>query len=161
MAAFIPLFLGGLQAIGSVVSGAEQSAQLKATEQTAKANAQMARDDATNELRIATADAEGQRRRGNRIVAEQATAFSQSGFGIADSAMDSLRISSSEAELDAMNVQYKGDLRARGLKSQANAYESEASAAKAARKTIPFKTAIGAATSLLSGYGKMQGARIS
>ena len=158
---FIPLFLGGLKAVGTIVAGAEERQNLKATEDAARISAQYKRDDAANELRIATADAEQQRRRGREVLAEQTAAFAQSGFSLTDSAAMSIGQSAAEAELDALKVQYKGVLRNRADLQEAYNYDTQADSARRARKTIGFKTALGAATNLLSGYASYSGMKIS
>lgn len=158
---FAPLFLGGLKAVGSLVAGAEQSAQLKEQQRAAALSASYARDDARNELRISTADAEGQRRRGRSAVAEQTAGFAQSGFAVTGDAVAAIEQSATEAELDALQIQYKGTLRNRAGLIQAGNFDAEADAARRARKTIPFKTAMGVATNLLSGYAGMKGTSIS
>ena len=158
---FVPLFLGGVKALGSIVSGAEESQNLKAQQQAAQLSAQYARDNATNELRISTADADAQRRRGREKVAEQFTGFAQSGFGVTDSATQAVDESQANSELDALNIQYKGTLRNRADLIEAGNYDAQADAARRARKTVPFKTAIGVATNLLSGYAQGSGMKIS
>lgn len=158
---FAPIFLGAVKAVGSIVTGFEESANLKERERVARLNQLYAQQNSSNELRIATADAESQRRRGNEVVAEQATAFAQSGFSVADSATQALEQSAREAELDALTVQYKGSLRSRAYQIESEGYRGEAEAAERARKMIPLKTAISAGTNLLSGYASQQGMRIS
>lgn len=156
---FAAMFIGGLKAVGSVIAGAEESQNLKATQNAAQMSAIYARQDAANDLRIATADAEAQRRRGRKVVAEQSTALSQSGLG--DPSGMLIGQSLAEAELDALNIQYKGELRARAGEMEAQNYDAQADAARRSRKTVGIKTAIGAGTNLLSGYASKTGARIS
>lgn len=161
MAATAMLFLGGLQAVGSIVGGIEERNNARATEQAARLSSLYARQDAANELRIATSDAEKQRRSGRQAVAEQTAAFSQSGFAISDSAAMSVQQSATEAELDAMNIQYKGVLRNRAGMIEAENYEAQADAARRVRKSAMPKAILGAATNLLSGYAKYSGSRIA
>ena len=155
------IILGVTKAVGTVISGAEESANLKEVQRANQLSAMYARENAHNELRIATADAEAQRRQGRKIVSEQIAGFSQSGFGLGASAGLSIEASASEAELDALNIQYKGTLRNRAGQIEAQNYDRAADAARRARKLVPIKTVLGAATNLLSGYASSQGARIS
>lgn len=156
------LFLtAGLKAVGSIVSGIEEKNNARATEQAAKLSSIYARQDAANELRIATADAEKQRRSGRQAVAEQTAAFSQSGFAISDSAVMAVQQSETEAELDAMNIQYKGVLRNRAGMIEAENHEATARAARRVRKSAMPKAILGAATNLLSGYASYTGAKVA
>lgn len=156
-----PLILGGLQAVGSVVSGIQQSNNLNAQAQTADINAQYARDDARTELKLATADADAVRRRGREQQAEQFTAFAQSGFGVTDSATASIEDSATQNEYEALMVQYKGALRNRAQLIQANNYTAEAKAARSSARAVPLTTGIKAATQLLSGASSQLGQRIA
>lgn len=148
----VMMILGAVKAVGSVIGGIEENANLKATEPQARLNAQIARDDAANELRVGTADADASRRKSRKAVAEQITGFAQSGFAISDSADLSIGDSAEQAELDAMNIMYKGTLRNRAGLAEAASYDNQAESARRSRKALPIKTAIGAATNLLSGY---------
>lgn len=156
---FAAMFIGGLKAVGSLVSGAEESQNLKEVQRANNLSAAYARQDAQNELRIATADAEAQRRRGRKVVAEQATALAQSGLG--DPSGMLIGQSAAEAELDALNIQYRGELRKRAGDIEADNYLAQADAARRARKTVPIKTIIGAGTNLLSGYASRTGAKVA
>lgn len=158
---FAAMFIGGMKAVGSLVSGAEESVNLKETQRAATLSASYAADNATNELRVATADADATRRRGRAAVAEQTAGFAQSGFSLTDSAAGSIEQSASEAELDAMNLQYKGTLRNRAELIDRNNSLSAADAARRSRKLTPIKTAIGVGTNLLSGYANSKGAKIA
>jgi hypothetical protein len=149
---FAAIFLGGVKAIGSLVSGAEESVNLKEQQRAANLSASYAADNAHSELVNAAADADTQRRRGRSQTSEQIAGFAQSGFSLTNSAADSITQSATEAELDAMNIQYKGTLRARSDLIERNNDLATADAARRARKLTPVKTAIGVGTNLLSGY---------
>lgn len=156
------LFLtAGLKAVGSIVSGIEEKNNARATENAARLSSQYARDDARNELRIATADAEKQRREGRRAVAEQTAAFAQSGFAVSDSATMSIESSAAEAELDALNIQYKGVLRNRSRMIDSQNFDMQADAARRVRKSAMPKAILGAATNLLSGYANYTGTKVA
>lgn len=153
---FIPFMLGALKAVGTVVEGIGQSRNLKAVQESNRISAVYERENAANELRIATADAEKQRREGRRKVAEQIAGFSQSGFGLSGSPELSVQESAANAELDALGIQYKGVLRNREHLIAAQNYDTAAENARRARKGMPFKILLGAATNLLSGYASSQ-----
>lgn len=61
-------------------------------------------------------DEEAQRRSGRQAIGKQAAAFAESGGGIDEGV---LRQSSVAAELDALNIRYKGRLQARGFRATA------------------------------------------
>jgi hypothetical protein len=156
-----PLMLAGFQAVGTVVSGMQASANYKSQAQQADVNAAYAREDARTELRHATADAEAVRRRGREQQAEQFTAFAQSGFGVTDTALMSIEDSAAQNEYEALMVQYKGSLRNRAQLIQANNYTAEARAARSSDRAVPLTTGIKAATQLLSGASNQLGQRIA
>lgn len=144
-----------------MVAGAEESNQLAYSAQVNDRNAQYARENATRENQLATADANLQRRRGREATAEQYASFAQSGFLVNGDASAAVQDSANEAELDAMSIQYKGLLRARGSTVEAEGYAAQARADRAARKSIPAKTVLKAATAALSGYAGSKGMKIS
>lgn len=152
------IILGVTKAVGTVIGGFEDSANLKEVKEANQLSAMYSRENAQNELRIATADADAQRRTGRRALSEQITGFSQSGFGLGGSAAMSIESSAAEAELDALQVEYKGTLRNRAGLIEAQNYDRKADAARRARKLVPIKTVLGAATNLLSGYAQGQAA---
>lgn len=58
---------------------------------------------------------EAQRRRSKQMLASQRAGFAQLGMGLGGSYGDIIAQSSAEAELDALNIRYEGDLQAQGL----------------------------------------------
>lgn len=158
---FFAIAAAGVSAAGAIVSGVEESNMLRYSEQTNKRNAIYERQNATLENQLATADANLQRRRGREHVAEQTAALSQSGFLLTGDATRALEDSATAAEMDALTVQYGGVLRARRNIVAAEGYEAQARADRAARKAVPVKTAIRAATAAMSSYASSGGMKIS
>ena len=99
--------------------------------------------------------------KGDRTIAqlaEQFTAFAQSGAGTNDfSTTKALEESATNAEMDALNVRYRGELGARDQNLAAAGYAADAANEKGTRSAIAVKTAFGVGTSLLSGYNKARG----
>jgi hypothetical protein len=157
--AFIALSV--VKAAGAVIGGVEESRQLKANEQSERQAAEYNFQNAHTEAQIATQDAEAQRRRGEQVIGEQTASLGQSGFGLGAGAGQSIEQSASNLELDAMNVLYKGVLRERGEQIGGAQHIGQANAYKAARAAVPIKTAIGAATALLSGAAGPKGQGLS
>ncbi len=158
---FFAIAAAGVQAVGSIVSGMEQANQLEYSARQNRNAAIYERQNATLENQLATADANAQRRRGRAEVAELTTGLSQSGFLLSGDATAAIEDSAANAELDALNIQYRGVLRARQNIAQAESFEAQARADKAAKKAIPIKTVIGAATSALSAYSSARGMKIA
>lgn len=158
---FIPFVLAGVQTAGAIIGGVEESRQLQYSQRQNEISAMYERDNATMEGRLATADANLQRRRGREAVSEQTVALSQSGFLVNGDASRAIEQSAAEAEMDALTIQYRGVLRSRQSTAQAEAYSAQARADKAARKAVPIKTVVRAATSALSSYGGNRGMRIA
>lgn len=153
--------LGALKAVGTLVQGSEERGILKANQANEETAALYARENASRELQLAANDADAQRRRGREQIGEQTASFAQSGFGFGGSAGQSIEESATNAELDAMTIQYKGVLRARSDSIEAATHVAQADAYKAARKNNVVKTAIGAATNLLSGFASGRGQQVA
>lgn len=158
---FAAVAMFGLQALGAVVGGAEEANQLKYSAEVNDRNAQYKFQNATLENQLATADANLQRRRGREATAEMSASLAQSGFLVNGDAARAIQASASEAEMDALSIQYKGLLRSRGEQIEGAGLKAQANADRAAAKAVPAKTIIKAATSALSGYSSMRGMRIA
>lgn len=158
---FAAVFMAGVQAVGALVSGAEERNQLQYSAQVNERNAIYKQQNATLENQLATADANLQRRRGREATAEMSASLAQSGFLVNGDAARAIQASGSEAEMDALSIQYRGLLRARGEQIEAEGLRAQAKADRAAAKAVPAKTLIKAATSALSGYSQMRGMRIA
>ncbi len=139
----------------------QESQNSRSREAVARVNQQYATINSVQELRLASLEEQRIRREGNKQLAEQFTAFAQSGAGTGDfSTQKALEESATLAEMDALNVRYKGQIASRDQEIAASQYDYEARSEKASRPGIAIKAGIGAATSLLSGYGKYQGTKI-
>lgn len=158
---FAMIALGAVKAVGSIVQGQEEKGILRANEKNARITADYKRQDAALELTLAANDADAKRRAGREVTSEQTASFAQSGFGLGGSAGQAIEDSATYAELDAMSLQYKGVLRSRGSMIEATTADAQADAYKAARKNVNIKTAIGAATHLLSGFSSGRGQAIA
>lgn len=92
-----------------------------ANEAAAKWQARMLGYGARVEQQQAGQREDAQRRMARRFLGEQRAAFGQSGTGTGGSAADVMAQSARDAELDALTIRYEGDLRARGMKAEAEA----------------------------------------
>lgn len=105
---FIPT---ALQAAGTFSGGKEDAAMLKQQGRVASQQA--------------TADEEAQRRETRSVMGSQAAAFAEAGIGTGGTAAGVIRQSAINAELDALNIRYRGQLARAGLFSQAKATRRE------------------------------------
>jgi hypothetical protein len=117
-------------AVPAVVGGVQATAALRG----ARADAGALEGQASTALRQSNRDEEAQRRRGRQQLGTMAATMAQSGGGVDENV---LRQSAVNAELDALNIRYGGQMRARGLLAEA----------KSLRKNSKFL----AAAALLSG----------
>jgi hypothetical protein len=112
-------------AIGSIAQG-------NAANAAAQANANALTQQAEAENRAAGAREEQQRRANRQFLGGQRAALAQAGIGVEGSAYDIARQSSINAELDALNIRYDGQLAAKGLRDQAMMQRFEGKQAKTA-----------------------------
>lgn len=112
-------------AIGSIAQG-------NAANAAAQANANALTQQAEAENRAAGAREEAQRRQNRQFLGGQRAALAQAGIGVNGSAYDVARQSSINAEMDALNIRYEGELAAKGLRDQATMQRFEGKQAKTA-----------------------------
>lgn len=94
---------------------------------------------------------EDQRTRARSIIGDQLAAGAESGTDLNGSRFEALRTSMYNAEVDALNVRYAGQLEAAGMRDRAAMMRSEGSAAQ----TSGYLNAAG---TLVRGYGAYRGA---
>jgi hypothetical protein len=153
--AFVPVVMAAFSAASTIFSGMQESQASRGREDVARLNESVARANSTQELRAAAQEEMRIRRNGRAQLAEQFTAFAQSGAGVGDfTTTRALEESATNAEMDALNVRYRGELGARDQGLAAEGYKAEADNEKSTRSAIAVKTAFGVGTSLLSGYNK-------
>lgn len=148
--AFAPILMlaaSAVSAIGAVAQG-------NAANAAAQANAQAMNQQAEAENRAAGAREEQQRRQNRQFLGGQRAALAQAGIGVDGSAYDIARQSAINAELDALNIRYDGQLRAKGLNNQAMITRFEGRQARTAGH-------LGAGAALLGGASNYAGAKTS
>lgn len=89
---------------------------------------------------------EDQRVRARSIIGDQLAAGAESGTDLNGSRFDALRASLYNAEVDALNIRYSGQLEAAGMRDRAAMMRAEGSAAQ----TTGYLNAAG---TLVRGYG--------
>lgn len=161
MAVAIPYLIIASSVIGAV--GAIQSANAQADNyhaqaQAAQNNATIAQQNAHNTFLVADANEEAQRRKSAMQLGEQRAGLLQAGIGATGSASDVIGQSTSNTELDALNIRYQGRLQAGNYANQSLMDNAQSVASNQSAHNAIESGYIGAATSLLGGAGKYAGA---
>lgn len=143
--------------VGSqVIQGVTAYNQGMAEADAAKANAQIAQDNAARARRDADMAEEAQRREARKALGRAAAAASQSGAaggGPGQGSMGAmLTQSSKEAELDALNIRYGGETERTAHLTEAAMFQAERKAAIQRAKGGLASGILGAAAAGLSGY---------
>jgi hypothetical protein len=125
-----------VSAYGQYQSGKAQKAAYDYNAQVEERNAQIARDQAAY-------DASQQEKKTRQVIAAQRVAYSAGGFTMAGTALDTLRQSATEGEMDRMAILYGGDVESANRKSAATLARYQGKAAKTAGTYAAAGTAIG------------------
>lgn len=140
--------------IGALNQGATASANYKAQAQASEYNAAASRNESQRALQESTAAQLAQRRKALQFLGTQRAAAAQAGVGFGGSTGDIMDQSSALSELDALNLAYEGEVKAKGFTAQsdldtyyANVYRSNARSATTAGY-------FGAATALAAGASR-------
>lgn len=141
--------------VGAISQGEQASAQAKAKAKAEEYNAAIARNKAESSRAIASQKEDAQRRRARLIIGQQRASDAGSGFLATGSVADSEMQSMVNAELDAMNIRYQGDMEAKGYLSQAGMSEFNADNYGIAASNATNSGYLGAASSMLSGASKV------
>ena len=148
--AWIGANAGAIAAVGTAVSAVGMVQQGQAAQASADANAEAMRMQADAENRAAGAREEAHRRETRQFLGTQRAALAQAGVGLNGSTYDVARQSAVNAELDALNIRYEGQLAARGLQGQAAMTQFEGRQARTAAN-------MGAGAALLQGASNYAG----
>lgn len=146
-----------IAAYGAYQSGKATEASYRSQQNAAEYNATIERQNATTARQQAGAREEAQRRQARQILGEQRAALSQSGVGLSGSAADVYGQSAANAELDALNIRYEGELGARGLLAQSQLTSYEGRVAGMNAKSAKRAGKMDAASALLTGGAKSYG----
>jgi len=92
--------------------------------QQAKAQSKILKQQAASERKSAEFEAAQQRKQTKRLLAKQITQFSKSGVRVTGSALDVIAATAAERELEALAIQFGGEVRGTAAESQA-ALESQ------------------------------------
>lgn len=154
MAAAIPFIIAGMSAYSALQQGQQQSAAMKQQAEAEERNQRLLTEQARTARQQAGLDEEAQRRQNRQFLATQRAAIGQSGIGFGGTPGLLQEDSAMQAELDALNIRYGGELQASNLLNQARESGISSSILKTNARQAMRGGIIRAGTSLLSsGYG--------
>jgi hypothetical protein len=142
-------------AVGAMNSASASADNSRAQAQAAQTNATIAQQNSHNTLLVTDANEEEQRRKSAMQLGEQRAGLLQAGIGADGSASDVIGQSTSNAELDALNIRYQGQLQANNYANQSLMEDAQSGAALKSASNQEQAGYIGAASSLLSGGSKI------
>jgi hypothetical protein len=146
--------MSGLEAVlafaGTAVSAAQSITAANNQAKLASHDAQVAEQNAQLAERQAATDAARQRRDAARALGKRRTATGAAGVSIEGSPLDLLEDLAAESALEVLGIRNQGALRARDFRIGAERTQFQARAGKQ-------QAALGAASTLLSGGGKLVG----
>ena len=144
------LIAGATQAVGAIASGNAQAAQYEAQAQAANWNANMQREQASATAQQTSAREDLQRKQARQVFGAQLAAGAESGVTLTGSASDLFRSSLYDAEMDALNIRYEGELNRVGLLNQAQLSDWEGKVAKSNAKSAKQAGYLNAVSSMAS-----------
>lgn len=151
---FMAMAAMGVSAAGSLFSGYSQAANSDANAKIANYNAAQARQASDQALRESSANEDAQRRKSAGEMSRQTAALAESGMGLdSGTAVDLTGQSSLNAELDALNIRYAGQLKSNAYQTQAVGFDNEAAMDRANAKQQRIGAWFNAASSALGQYG--------
>jgi hypothetical protein len=159
LSSWLMLASGAVSAAGAVAQGNAQAAQNNAAAAAANYNANMQRQQAATVGQQTSSREDLQRKQARQIIARQVAAGAESGVNITTgSAADLFRQSLYDAEMDALNIRYEGELNRVGLLNQASLSDWEAGVSRSNAKSAKKAGRLNAVVSLASGAAGAYGA---
>lgn len=148
------LVAGILGAVGAFAQGSAEAAQYGAQQKALNYQADIDAANAKMAGQRASAEEERVRREGRQVLGAQRAAMAESGTSVDfGSNVDITRQSTTAAELDALNIQYAGNVERIGLLNQEKANRFNAKVAGANKKSANRMRWLSAAGTGLSAYG--------
>lgn len=102
-------------AVGKLVEGRQEAKELRAAGEVEGYHATIADQNAAVAGQQSSAEQERVRRESRQVLGEQRAAIGESGTSFTGSNIDIMRQSTTMAELDALNIQYQGEIERRGF----------------------------------------------
>ena len=126
--------------IGAILGYKGNQAAAKAAQQTAEFNAQVAENEAIVLQRKKTAEEAALRKASERTIATQRVATAVSGIEMSGSALEALKDSYMNTQMDALNIQYAADIEQTAKASEAALARAEGRARATAYKTASYQS---------------------
>lgn len=151
-------------AIASAVAGAgaaiyegnTQAAAAKSQANAEEFNAQVDANRAKTANEQAGAAEEAKRRENRRLAGAQRAAVAESGIGFDGTSAGVLEQSAVAAEIDALNIRYKGTLESQGFLSDSRLAQQQAKVSRVNAGRAKTGGYVKAASAVLSSYGSYQ-----
>lgn len=142
-----------IAAVGALAQASQESGMAEAEAKVEEYHANVKEMNARSVAQQASAEEERVRREARQVLGQQRAAIAQSGTGFGGSNADIMRQDMALAELDALNVQYAGDIERRGLLQEAEGHRYTARTLKSKAKSIRRTRWLTAASSAAQAYG--------
>lgn len=130
----------GLSAASGVAGYKGNQAAAKAAQQTAEYNAKVAENEAIILRRAKVDDEANLREQSKRLVGQQRVATAASGIQMSGSPMQAIADAYFSTELDALRIQYAGDIEATAKAAEAGLARAEGRARAAGYRTQSYQS---------------------
>jgi hypothetical protein len=150
--AFVPAIIAAVGAVASVASSIKQGRDAK---KAAKRNAANVEDEAAVERDQALRDEEALRRDTSSIQGRSRAALAEAGLSNTGSTARLIQQGEIDAELDALNIRYTGQLASRGLLSQAQEFRRQGKLAVQNSRILAGQALLAGAGRVTSAYGSL------
>lgn len=148
------LLFSAVAFVGSLVQGRQDAADMEDQAKIEKYQAEIAYQNARQAGQRASAEQERSRRASRQVLGEQRAAIAQSGTTVEfGSNLDVMRQSATNAELDALNIQYAGEVERGNFMEEGKMRQYNASALKQKAKNTRRMSWFNAIGSGLEAYG--------
>lgn len=145
-----------LTMLGGIMDANSRAGQLKGEAATAKFNADVMSNRATETAAAGARQEEQARREYRQFAGEQGSAISENGFASSGSLLDLVSQSETRANLDALRIRTGSQRETAGLQAEAAGYRMRSSIAKSLVGPTRFAGYLGALGQGLSGVGRYQ-----
>lgn len=139
--------------VGALVQGRQEANKARQQGRIEKYKAQVAQANAENAGRQASAEQERSRRESRQVLGAQRAGIAESGTAFSGSNLDIIRQDTAAAELDALNIQYAGELERTGLLNEAEAFRYNERVLRSKAKSAMRQRWISAIGAGISAYG--------
>jgi hypothetical protein len=139
--------------VGALVQGRQQANELRQQGEIEGYKAKVAAQNAQVAGQQASAEQERLRRESRQVLGAQRAAIAESGTGFSGSNLDIMRQSTTMAELDALNIQYAGEMERRGLLQESTMFQYNKDMLRQKARSVMRQRWIAAIGAAASAYG--------